>query len=342
MLEAATRAQLAATLGDDLRVRELYSSLLTRLPTESVARAAALASVASAMARLAWQGLAERGEAEGALREALVVQRRLNLRSYNSPEVGTERTSVLLALLTGAPSDVPSSLSDHGFEPFKLEVLLRGGEQKRAEALRIARSTIHEGGPLFLDARLARAHVEFWAGSQEEAIGWARRLVPELGETRRSVKDEDLRMRADSDSALAYQTLTADLLETGEPTPERLGFALEVTEQLRARVLLERLAERESARDGAQSLTPILPELQSALSSDEALVSFMVWAPRPNHRLPYTLGHSAALVVTKNAIRAVRIAQGEVLQPAVKAWTGLLRERQGGTERGSRRLYERS
>jgi CHAT domain-containing protein len=45
-------------------------------------------------------------------------------------------------------------------------------------------------------------------------------------------------------------------------------------------------------------------------------------------------------VVTKNNIRAVTVAQGEVLEPAVRAWTRLLDNRQRGTEAGAKRLFE--
>src|SRR5262249_32960191 len=70
----------------------------------------------------------------------------------------------------------------------------------------------------------------------------------------------------------------------------------------------------------------------------EALVSFMIWAPHPSMWVPYTRGHSWALVLTRTDFRAVRIPRGETLEPAVKAWTRLVDE--GGARPGRKRLYE--
>ena len=190
LLETTTRGRLAEKMGDDLRVRELYSDLLARVPRGSVAHAAALASVAAATAQLAFQGLAGRKEAERLLREALETQRQLEIRGYNSPLIGTERTSVQLSILLGPSFKAPEDPDGPFLEAFRLELLLQEGKEGRAKALQLARDTIHEGLPLFLYTRLARAHVEFRAGSQEHGEAWAREVLHLLAAVRKLEPDE--------------------------------------------------------------------------------------------------------------------------------------------------------
>ena len=278
VLETSARARLAGSLGNESRVRDLYSAMLAAVPEGSVAHAAALAGVAEATAQLAWQGLADRKEAERLLREALAVQRALELRQWNSHGIGTIRTATVLSLLVGPNADTPRILDQPDLLQFNLEMLLQGDARDRAEAVRIARERLTPETALYLSMGVARAHVEFHAGSQDEAIAWVRRALEGYSILRRLEEDEHTRMSGDFEWGGTYQTMASDLLETDAQTPPRLEFALQVMEELRARVLLERLARREDKT--AEQTAPKVPsvaELRSALGPDEALVSFMVW-----------------------------------------------------------------
>src|SRR5262249_2668327 len=132
VLETTARARLANALGNTSRVRDLYFALLTTAPEGSIAHAVALAGVAEATAQLAWQGLADRKEAEQLLREALRVQRGLQLRQYNSQGIGSVRTAMVLSLLIGPNAETPPSSEQLGMLPFTLEMLLQGDAQDRA------------------------------------------------------------------------------------------------------------------------------------------------------------------------------------------------------------------
>src|SRR5262249_49424032 len=213
-----------------------------------------------------------------------------------------------------------------------------GGLQDRARALQVGRQMLTPE-KLYSSTYVARAHLEFQAGSQDQGIFFAREILEGLSLARRREQNEHLRMSGDFEYASAYQTIASDLFETGAHTPSRLEFALQVTEGLRTRVLLERLARRESeTAETVDTTLPTLMELRSVLRPDEALVSFMVWISRPSTWTPYTRGHSWALVLTKNDFRAVQIARGETLEPAVRAWTRLVD--QNAARPGARRLYE--
>jgi hypothetical protein len=226
----------------------------------------------------------------------LETQQRLGLNAYNSAEIGSEFSGLLLSLLVG-PTRYPPTLSTRpDMLVSTLEFMLQGSAAERQKAVALARGAFPDLElPLFQTQRLARAHVEFWAGSQKNALDWARRTVRGVGVLRKHETDESVRMSGDFEFVATYQTIVSDVLESAAPDANRLEFALQVTEQLRARVLLERLAALE--RPGAEQVIdepPTVTEIQETLSSDEALVSFMVWAPRPSKWTPYARGHSSA------------------------------------------------
>jgi CHAT domain-containing protein len=339
VLETTSRARLARSLGNDSRVRDLYAALLSSVPEGSITHAAALAGLAEATAQLAWQGLGDRKEAERLLREAIEEQRHVELRQYNSTGIGSVRTAVLLSLLVGPNEQTPRNFEQADLVPFGIEMLLQGDAEGRAGALDLARRELSEEKAKYINQHVARAHAEFFVGSQEVALEYVEAILEGLRTIRRREPDEQTRMSGDFEFATDYQTVISDLLETSEGTAARLEYALKATEELRTRVLLERLARREGKPPEDLATTiPTVAELRSALRSEEALVSFMVWAPRPTFRLPYTRGHSWALVLTKADLRAVEIARGETLEPAVRAWTRLVD--QDAARPGAKRLFE--
>jgi CHAT domain-containing protein len=340
VLEVNTRALVAGRLGDDFRARQLYAQLASATPIGSVAHGAALSGMGAATARLAWQGLANRADAERLLRTALSEQQRLGLIGYNSIEIGAAATSDLLALLVGRNPDTLALIDQDDPSPLTMEFLLQGSMDDQRRALQMARARVSQELKVPRGFwMLARAHAEFWAGSDAEAMQSGSRAIAIFETLRAREGDEEIRMKDDWVWTMGYQTLVSDLLATRRSDLQHLELALQVSEQLRARVLLQSLLERELALETEHNPIPGIAELQSALRGDEALVSFVVWAPRPNLYFPYTRGQSWALVLTKHALRAVPIARGEVLEPAVKAWARLVDERSEETEPGGRRLY---
>ncbi|HUM12926.1 MAG TPA: CHAT domain-containing protein [Myxococcaceae bacterium] len=342
VLEAATRARFASQTGDEFRARDLYAGLLAATPSDSASHAAALAGVAGATTRMAFEGLADRREAEHLLRTALAAEERLGIVAYNGGEIGTELTRAFLVLLLGRTPETLAIVHNDPkpYDPRSLEVLLQGPQEEQRRALDLARALPQHDDPRVSSISLARAHVELAVGSASEGMRWGDEAI-QLLETRRShEEDDEIRMKGDSTYALVYRTYLSDLLDRSSSDSRHLEKAWRVSEQLRARVLLETLLSRKDSEGAPAEPIPELADLRSALHPGEALVSFLVWSPRPSLELPYTRGHSYALILTQEDLLAVRIAQGETLEPAVKAWGGLLGERRGSTEPGARRLYE--
>jgi len=338
LLEVTSRAMVAGLMGDDLRIRDLYAQLLSVSPPGSVAHADASAGIAQATANLAWQGLASRDSAERLLRAALDEQRRGPLRPYNWDSLGTGPLEDTLALLLGRSEDTLRLIDDGRREPVSIEFLLQGAEADRSRALAYARELTDGAGLRPTSWIIARAHAEFWAGSSATAIRFGQRALRAMDAYREEESAEELRMNGDRYLALGYQTYISDLLDTHPGEPEYIEMALGVSERFRARILLEKVVRQH----GLMRRTPAVPRLvdvQSSLQPDQALVSYLVWSPVPRTFWPYTRGHSWAIVITRDRISAVRIAQGEALQPAVRAWTQLLDSRVKGIEGGSRQLY---
>ena len=335
LLEANTRARFRFTMGEPIKVRQLYAHVLEIAPPDSVAHAGALAGYASATARLAWEGLAERSEAERLHRQALAAQLKLGLRRYNSSEIGSEFTQKNLALLLGPTPEARELADPKTPHPLAIELLLQGDSQDRALALELARMLVPDS--FNWATVLARSHAEFVAGSRAEGVLWGARAIQYSEDYRGRETDPELRIAGDWYYDTAYKTFADDLLRTERPENAEVALAFRVIEQLRARVLLNSLLAR--TNDGSKQQIPEISELRAALRPDEALVSFMVSATIPTQWLPYTRGGSWAFVLTKTTLRAVAIPSGKVLEPAIKAWTRLLEQRHRGGSPGARRLY---
>ena len=335
LLEATSRARFGIRTANSARARELYSRVLDVTPPDSVAHAAALGGYAGATARAAWQGLVERSEAEQRLRQALDAQERLGIEDYSPGDIGSKTTRRLLALLLG-PTPEGRALADlRTPHPLAVEFLLQGSSEDRKRALDLARALTD--GPPDWTVMLSRSHAELAVGSHLDGVTWGKKAIERSETWRDREMDVELRMGGDWLYDTAYKTFADDLLRgAGREDPD-VALAFRVTEELRARLLLNSLLTR--AGRGTKEAIPDVREFQSALKEDEALVSFMVSAPQPTTWIPYTRAGSWAFVLTRTDLRVVPIPPGTALEPAVRAWTGLLDARQDTAARGARHLH---
>jgi CHAT domain-containing protein len=339
VLEVSTRALFARQLGDDLTARDLYRNLVSVTPSGTISHTAAVAGVAATTGQLALDGLADRAEAERLLRIALEEQTRQHLVDYNSPDIGVFWTRALLASLLGRTPETVSWISENDNGALAVELLLQGSEAERADAVRRAHRKLIESSSEGTAWLFSLAHAEFSAGSPSEAILWADRAIASAESRRDAEEDDAIRLRANARRGIIYQAYISDLLDTRPEDPLHLEKAWEVLERLRARVLLERLLDRDSSEGRPAAPIATLRDVRHALREDEAMVSFFVWAPQPTPQAPWTRGHSYALVVTRTAVHAIRVPPGTELEPAVKAWTRLVESHSSGIEPGSRRLF---
>ena len=335
VLEATTRARFGLRTGDFLRVRQLYSRVLEVTPSDSVAHAAALGGYAIASADAAWQGLVDRSEAERLLRQAVDAQERLGIQDYAPGEIGSKTTRRVLALLLG-PTLEGRALADLARpHPLSVEFLLQGSSEDRRRALELARA-LPENLQRWT-VILSRSHAELSVGIHAEGVTWGRKAIEQSELWRGRETDVELRMDGDWLYDTAYKTFADDLLRSAERKDADVALAFRVSEELRARLLLNSLLAR--AGSGTKEAIPEVGEIQSVLREDEALVSFMVSTPHPTTGVPYTRAGSWAFVLTRNDLKAVPMPPGTALEPAVRAWTGLFDARQDTAARGARHLY---
>ena len=336
LLDVTTRAHAASLLAEYGRARELYSQLLSSSSPGSVAHAEAVAGLARLATRMALTGLAPRSDAERLLRQTIAEQQPLELLGYDSRKAQDART--LLALLLGRTEE-SLQLAERGDAPLRIELWLQGTPEERARALQTSRDIANGFGQGLSWAMMLRAHAEFWAGSDEEGIAWGTRALDRLNGFRRRETEESMRLVHDSQDAGLYQVFVSDLLRTGTSDRRHLEVALERTEQLRASLLLETLLTREDPARATGDRLPTAAELAGALRPDEALVSFFFRTALPSKFAPFAGSDAWAFVVTRETLRAVRLPGLEQLEPAIRAWTGMLNDRHGLIESGSRRLY---
>jgi CHAT domain-containing protein len=337
VLETTSRVRFARETGDNARARDLYASLAAKTPPDSATHAAALAGVAVMTARMALEGLADRNESERLLRESLDRQKRLEILGYNNAEIGTAGTRYHLALLLGRTAETEGLLDADSL--LAIELSLHGDERERQQALQLAQDLTEHEDTSISEFAMMRSHVELAIGSADKGIHWGDLAIERLERRRQGESDEELRMKGDASHAIYYQLYISDLLDRDLTNPRHLEKAWQVSEKLRARVLLETLLRRANAR-GERGEPPNLAEIQGALRPDEALVSFLVWAPRLSGPMPFVRGHSWALVLTQHGLKAVQFAPGVVLEPAVRAFSGLEATRVETLGPGARRLYD--
>jgi len=140
-----------------------------------------------------------------------------------------------------------------------------------------------------------------------------------------------LRARRDSLRA-ALAGAQKELLEPTLVGEGRQRALAELTRlETAAEVLRDDLARETAEGQLLQSPPPTLAMVQQALAPDEAFLSFQVWRRQHTEDAPFQDGSSWVLAVTRDAVRAIRIPDDEVLQERV----GLLRamiERRDGSE----------
>ena len=70
------------------------------------------------------------------------------------------------------------------------------------------------------------------------------------------------------------------------------------------------------------------------------MLSFQVWRAEPTLYSPYREGSSWLTVVTRHRVQAFRIPDADVLEPRIRAWTGLLERRDGSDRLPGAGLHE--
>ncbi|HUM11345.1 MAG TPA: CHAT domain-containing protein [Myxococcaceae bacterium] len=352
------RAFLAASALDYRRVRALSQEMLDSLRPGDPRRALALGGISSATAHLALQGIESRASAEQLVREALGVQESLGLALWY-PEIGYLPSRIQLALLLGPTPEsftlVRSALAGYrarsGWtnpiwaELVLGELLATADPPRLEEALRLAEEAVEDGFRVNdfteLPVMVLRSRTRFRVGqlSLARADGLA---ALDLAEQLREHQSElPVRLRYAESLSFAYRSLSGDLLtyrapEDGSAVDEAFG----VMERLRARGLMETLLADER-RGGAAPVGPPTPrQIQARLEAREALLSFEVWRPEPTMEAPFRAGSSWVTVLTTDGARAYRIPNADVLEPQIRAWTGLLDRRDGADRAPGARLYD--
>jgi CHAT domain-containing protein len=348
VLELDSRAWLAEALDDYPRARDLFRRLAEASTPGTVREAAGYSALADVTSVLYFQGLVSHAEALETSRRALVLTERVGLRTYNNAQSGSESAQQRLGILEGRNPATLARLEREGTSPVLVEFLSLGSpeERRRAVAL-VTASDFMPSGP-FPDALrkhtltqylLVRSHAFLRDGRREEGRSDARRALALAEEDLGEEADPQIRMLYESRWASGYKSIASTLLDS-TPSPDETDIAasLEAMEGLRARTLLETLLSRtrQPARAPEKS---ILQAVQEALTPSEALVSFEQWRANPRVRMPYVNGSSWAVVVTRARTFAVRIPDPEVLEPAIRAWNGLVQQRDPQVAEGSQRLY---
>jgi len=356
------RAHLAASVLNYPQERKLYAELVRKLSLADPRRALALGGMATGAVHLALVGLESREAAERMVREAIAEQERLALPLY-WPENGYLTSRVELALLLGPTPEafalLRATLAEHRlrggwrtplFSLLALGELLATSEPPQlAEALRTAQDAVEEawthGGELEQAwALVLRSRMRFRVGQLTAARADALAALDRLERLREIQREVPLKVRYAESHSFAYRSLAGALLAhrtADERTP--LEDAFGVMERLRARALMETLLaeSRGGSLEGtAPPVTvPALGQIQAALAPDEALLSFQVWRPEPIIEAPYRDGSSWVTVLTREKVEAFRIPDADVLEPQIRAWTGLLDRRDGSDRLAGARLH---
>ena len=350
------RTFLATKFLDYIRARDLSRQMLASLGPGDPRRALALGFIAASTAHLALQGVESRETAERVVREALREQERVGLALWY-PEVGYLPSRLQLALLVGPGAEaselVRSALAGYtaragwtnpAWARLALgELLATADPPDLEEALRLSElaidgydeTEVEDAGKVAGFLLRSRVHFRlghFSQGREDglEAVGHAAHL--------RGLQSEiPTRQRYAESLSFPYRSLAGDLLAHHAPADvAALDDAFQVMERLRARGLMESLLadERNAGEELQEELRPPgIAEVQAALSPREALLSFEVWRPEPTMEAPFREGSSWLTVITRGRVEVLALPNADVLEPQIRAWTGLL-ERRDGSDRG--------
>jgi len=352
------RAHLAALLQNHVRQRALYAELMDTLDLDDPRRPAALGGLAAATVHLALQRLERRDTAERLLRQAIVEQERAGVPLVYT-DTGYLASRVQLAMLLGPGPEsfslLRSTLQAHLsrgswatplYPRLSLAELLGTADPPRPEeAMQVAEEAVEDAfvrGGGFEQARalVLRSRMQFRLGrfSLGRADGLA--ALDHAERLREQQRSMPLRLRYAQSLSFAYQSLAGALARyrpPGEVAP--LDDAFQVMERLRARGLMETLLAEGRDGEPVSVQPPTLAQVRGQLASGEALLSFQVWRPEPTMDAPYHQGSSWLTLVTGARVDAFPIPDADLLEPQIRAWTGLL-ERRDGTDRvPGARLY---
>jgi len=342
------RTVLATRFLEYGQARELSRQMLDALAPGDPRRVQALGGIAAATAHLALQGLESREGAEALVREALQEEERVGL-SLWYPEIGYLPSRLQLALLLG-PGAESVALVRSALEGYRAragwtnpvwaqlalgELLATADPPALDEALRLSEEAIeasassdHEDAGR-VASFLLRSRIRFklgrFAQAREEGL-----VAVALAEQLRGGQSEiRMRQRYAESLSFAHRLLAGDLMSHRAPNDSAaLDAALQVMERFRARGLMETLLAHEGSERSEPAPQPDRPpgitQLQAALSSREALLSFVVWRPEPTMEAPFREGSSWLTVITRTGVEAFQLPNGDALEPRVRAWTGLL------------------
>ena len=351
------RAHLAASLGEHRRERALYAELLETLEEDDPRRPVARGGLATATVHLAMQRLESPTTAERLLREAIVEQERAGV-ALRYVEIGYLPSRVHLAMLLGpvpeAFSLVRSALWEHlSRSSFRTplyprlllsELLATTAPPRLEEALAVAQQAVEEAftGGDFEETRalVLRSRIRFRMGqfSLGQADGLA--ALDHAERLRERQHAMPLRLRYAQSLSFAYQSLAGALARYRSPGDvASLNEAFQVMERLRARGLMETLLAEGRAGEPSAIQPSTVGQVQSRLDPGEALLSFQIWRPEPMMDAPYREGTSWVTVVTPSRTEAFQVPNADVLEPQIRAWTGLLERRDGSDRVAGARLH---
>jgi len=356
------KASLHSLLEDFDAARAEYLELARASAEGSTGRVQGQAGAAGAAAMLALRGRFDRAAAERELRAALVEEERASFLLFGNQ--GLYSTQVELALLLGQTEEswalLRASLAGqearqgwnwpHRALWLMARLAAEGDANLRSSALELsdrALALTEKPGMLFENARsrILRAYVLFRLGRFDEARVDARAGLDLAERLRRQQATPSFRMRYEETVAPLYQMVAGSLLAFGgpRPAPETIAESLQTLERLRSRSLLEALllARREGSAGSAviEPPPPGLSEIQAALRPEQALVSYQLWSRAPTVDSPYESGTSWAVVITRSAIRAVPIEDGEAIDSELKLWLPLFEANEPAADAGAARLH---
>jgi len=355
------RAHFAARVRDYHRARVLSREMVDSLAPGDPRRALALGGVASATVHLALQGIESRENAERLVREALELQERAGLALWY-PQIGYLPARIQLALLLGPTPEsfllLRSALAGYraraGWtnpvwaELSLAELLATADPPQLEEALRVSEEAIEDASDDDLGSLgglVLRSRIRFRLGQSSVARAEGLAALDLAEQLREGESEIPMRLRYAESLSFAYRSLAGDLAASRAPDDvSALDEAFQVMERLRARGLMETLLAEErngSVRPASASVRPpTLAQIQAELDPREALLSFQVWRPEPTMAAPFREGSSWLTLVTSDGARLFRVPNADVLEPQVRAWTGLLVRRDGSDRAAGARLYD--
>ena len=353
------RAHLATLVLDHARQRALYAELFEALDPDDPRRPMALGGLAAATVHLALQRLESRESAERLVRQAIAEQERAGLPLLYR-ETGYLASRMQLALLLGPTAESFSLLRAtlaaqlaRGawrtplYPRLSLSELLATAEPPRLEeATQVAEDAVEgafQVGGDFEQARalVLRSRMRFRRG--ELSLGWADGLaaLDHAERLRDHQRAMAVRLRYAESLSFAYKSLAGALTRYRPPGDlPSLDGAFQVMERLRARGLMETLLADGRDRERVPVQPPTLAQVREELGPGEALLSFQVWRPEPTIDAPYREGSSWVTVITPERVDAFPVPGAEVLEPQIRAWTGLLERRDGSDRAAGARLQQ--